>query len=56
VGAVTYNLSWKDGVLTEATLLPKYDTELTLVYKGASRTVTLKSGTELTLGSADFVS
>ena len=56
VGAVTYNLFWKDGILTEVTLLPKYDTELTLVYKGVSRTVTLKSGTELKLGSEDFIS
>jgi len=56
VGAVTYNLSWKDGVLTEVTLLPKYDTELTLVYKGVSRTFSLKSGTELKLGSEDFIS
>ena len=54
VGAVAYNLSWKDGGLEEVTLLPKYDTELTLLYKGIRRTISLKSNIAVTLHSADF--
>lgn len=56
VGAVTYNLSWECGTLTEVTLLPKYETELTLVYRGVSRTFRFAGGTKVKLGSEDFVS
>lgn len=55
VGAITYNLSWKDGILTDVTLLPKYDTTVTLVYCGVTRTLTLKEGTKTTLCSKDFI-
>jgi alpha-L-fucosidase 2 len=55
VGAVTYNISWENGVLTEVTLLPKYDTELTLVYKSACRNISLRSNVTVKLISTDFI-
>lgn len=56
VGDVTYHISWKNGVLTEVTLSPKCDTELTLVYRGVSHTFRLTGGTKVKLGSEDFIS
>ena len=56
VGAVTYNITWKDGQLTEVILLPKYDTELTLVYRDTYRKLTLTGGKETKLSFRDFIS
>ena len=54
VGAVTYDITWNDGVLAEVILYAKYDTTLTLQYQGISRTFTLKSGSATKLTQKDF--
>ena len=54
VGAVTYDITWKDGELVEATLCSKFDTTVTLVYRGVTRVVSLKSGVAASLTKEAF--
>lgn len=44
VGGVVYDLTWKEGALTQAILFAKYDTCLNLRYKTNEKRLTLKAG------------
>lgn len=54
VGGITYDLVWEHGTLVRATLLPKFDTSVTLVYQGRTRQIVLKKGEETTISGAEF--
>ncbi len=54
IGAITYDITWKDHVLSEVTLLAKTDTTITLVYRDVSRQVSLRSEEKLLLSGSDF--
>ncbi len=54
VGGITYDLVWEHGALVRATLLPKYDTTVTLVYQDRTRQVVLKKGEETTISGTEF--
>lgn len=54
VGGITYDITWNNGALVRATLLPKHDVTVTLVYQGKSQQVALKEGVAHTICGEDF--
>ncbi len=54
LGSVTYDLTWEKGALKTATLYPKQDGSLTLMYAGKIKELELKKDVRITLTGEDF--